>query len=311
MEVEREIPEIHYHLARYFRYAGDPVEEVKAIRSTINYLEASAPLNKKRMEIMIDSYNRFGESLWRNKEYLDAEDKYQKAKNMIEVAQDRRIFGKKKEFGKVYENLGDIYYYIDRNLETSLDLYRKAEENFYNSHDLDYKIGYIDYMYSRYEEALLRFSRVIDDVSANENTIFSLANTLYQRDDYFSAQGYYLHLLDILETKRNNIPFLRIQENPEHRAIIEYILKTYNNLGVTLKKLSDRTGDKEKNSKALVNLTFSSENFDILARDPETLSRGLTKNLAFLNQRGILYPASDFELQIYNRIPKDLKVRRF
>ncbi|MBA7639691.1 hypothetical protein ES703_47351 [subsurface metagenome] len=306
MEVQLEIPEIHYHLARYFRYAQDPREEDKAIRRSIHFLKAAAPLNKKRKKMLIDSYNRYGETFWRNREYLDAEKQYQTAIKLIEDEQQRRTFGKLPEFGQVYKNRGDIYYYVERNLETAGSLYRKAEDNQYFSPDVDYKIGFIDYAAGRHEDALLRFSKVLDNFSRNENSIFSMANTLYQRGDYFSAQGHYLHLLDILETKKNSIPFMRIEDNPDHRALMEYILKTYNNLGVTLKKLSDRIGDPAKNSRALVNLTFSSENYDIISRDPESLSRGLTKNLAFLNQKEILYPTAQFELQIYNRIPNDL-----
>ena len=32
---------------------------------------------------------------------------------------------------------------------------------------------------------------------------------------------------------------------------------------------------------------------------------------AYLNQGGILYPSSDFELQIYTRLPADLQANRF
>ena len=88
-------------------------------------------------------------------------------------------------------------------------------------------------------------------------------------------------------------------------------MKVYNNLGVTLKNLSDRNLDPDKNAKALVNLTFSSDHYDVLSRDPETMSRGMTKNLAFLNQKGILYPQSGFVLQPYNRIPIDMQASRF
>ncbi len=88
-------------------------------------------------------------------------------------------------------------------------------------------------------------------------------------------------------------------------------MKVYNNLGVTLKQLSDRSRDPEKESKALVNMTFSSERFDLLSRDPVTVERGLTKNLAYLNQGGVLYPTSDFQLQIYTRLPIDLQANRF
>jgi hypothetical protein len=117
--------------------------------------------------------------------------------------------------------------------------------------------------------------------------------------------------LNLLEGREERISFLQIYENPEHSALVEYIMKVYNNLGVTLKQLADRSRDPEKESKALVNMTFSSERFDLLTRDPVTVERGLTKNLAYLNQGGILYPTSDFELQIYTRLPIDLQANRF
>ena len=260
---------------------------------------------------MIDTYNRRGRAYWRRREYLNAEEMYRKATERIEQAQEQRIFAQNPEFGQVYANLGDIYYYIDLNLDISRSFYNKAEENLYHSPELDYKIGYIDYSQEQYEEALLRFTRVMDRYPGNENTLYSLANTLYSRDDFASAQGYYLHLLDHLEARKDRIPFLRIEDNPEHQALLQFILKTYNNLGVTLQRLSDRKRDAGKSSKALVNMTFSSEYYDILTREPETMTRGLTKNLAFLNQRGILYPESKFELQIYNRIAVDVDAVRF
>jgi hypothetical protein len=141
--------------------------------------------------------------------------------------------------------------------------------------------------------------------------LYALANSLYLRGYYSSAQGYYLRLLNLMESREERIPFLQVYENPEHNALVEYIMKVYNNLGVTLKQLSDRSRDPDKESKALVNMTFSSERFDLLSRDPVTVERGLTKNLAYLNQGSILYPTSDFQLQIYTRLPIDLQANRF
>ena len=118
-------------------------------------------------------------------------------------------------------------------------------------------------------------------------------------------------LLDQLEDARAKIPLLRPQEDAEHRSLVEILMKTYNNLGVTLQKLSESPRNLEKETDALVNLTRSSEYFDILSRDPETMERGETKNLAFLNMRGILYPQADFLPQIYMRIPKDSSAVQF
>jgi len=304
-------PNIHYQLARYYRYVQDPREEETALKAAIELLERMQPLDKRHLFMLIDSYNRRGETFWRREEYLEAEENFQKAINRIEDAQGRKIFGQREEFGLAYKNYGDLYYYISRELEPALDLYLKAINNRYETPDLNYKIGYIHYAADRYEDALLAFSKVVDQRPSNVNALYGLANSLYQRGYYSSAQGYYLRLLNLLESREERIPFLQIYENPEHNALVEYIMKVYNNLGVTLKQLADRSRDPEKESKALVNMTFSSERFDLLSRDPVTVERGLTKNLAYLNQGGILYPTSDFQLQIYTRLPIDLQASRF
>jgi len=319
MAVKRELPEIHYHLARYFLYARDPGEEEKALHNTLAYLKELGALSKKRLAIQIDAYNRLGRLMWRKKEYLRAEENYQKAIALLEQGQKSGIFGSRSGFGEVYSNRGDIYYYVERGLETALAQYRLAERNGYGSVELDFKTGYIHYLAGQFEEALLRFVSVVDAVPASgntpyprsENALFCLASSLFQRGDYFAAQGYYLRLLDLLEYRKNVIPFLEPANNPEHRSLVEFLMKAYNNLGVAYLKLSERTGDPEKNAKALVNLTFSSQYFDLLSRDPGTLVRGLTKNLAYLNQRAILYPQPGYAPQIYNRLPLDLEAAQF
>jgi tetratricopeptide (TPR) repeat protein len=311
MDVKPDVPAIHYQLARYYRRVNDPGEEELALDTAIGLLERMQPLDKKHLAMLIDAHNRRGETFWRREEYLLAEEHFQSSITMIEDAQRRRIFGLRKEFGLVYKNYGDIYYYVSHDLEPALDLYLKAANNRYADSDLDYKMGYIHYAADRYEEALLSFSKVVDEKPTNENALYALANSLYLRGYYSSAQGYYLRLLNLLEAREERIPLLQIYENPEHQALEEDIMKVYNNLGVTLKRLADRSRDPEKDSKALVNMTFSSERFDLLSRDPQTAERGLTRNLAYLNQRGVLYPASDFELQIYSRLPIDPEASSF
>jgi hypothetical protein len=151
----------------------------------------------------------------------------------------------------------------------------------------------------------------LDKRGTSENALFSLANSLYYQSFYSSAQGYYLRLLDLLELRQDRIPFLSPADNPEHRNLVEFLMKVYNNLGVTYRRLSERSRDPDQEAKALVNLTYSSEYFDQLTRDPNTAERGITRNLAYLNQRGILYPTRPFELQLYDRIPLDLEAAVF
>ena len=41
------------------------------------------------------------------------------------------------------------------------------------------------------------------------------------------------------------------------------------------------------------------------------MARSATSNLAFLNTREILFEPSNFDLQVYNRIPRDLQATTF
>lgn len=310
MEVKADIPDIHYNLARYFNHVGDTSEEYEALKNSIKLLKDKNNPDKD-VVMLIDSHNRMGKYYWNRKEYLKAEEHYNLALKDVETFQKHNILGKREEFGEVHYNLGDIYYYIEGNLDTSFSRYKKAKENYYKNPELDYKLGFINYARQRYGQALLDFSKVAETTGNNPNALYSLANTLFERKDYFAAQGYYLHLLDMLERTKDNIPYLRIEENPEHRALLENIMKVYNNLGVTLGKLGLQLSDNKKQSQALVNLTFSSEYYDLLSRDPESMVRAETRNLAYLNQRGMIYPETGFQPQIYLRIPKDTGAQNF
>ncbi len=304
-------PEAHYQLARYYRYLLDPVEERKALVNAIDLLEDSSPFTRRRLLALVDSYNRLGETYARDREYLNAEKYYNLAIERIEAGQSQRVLGRLKELGLPYKNRGDIYYYVSRDLNTALTMYREAEANQYRSDELDYKLGYIAYAQEDFEQSLLRFSRVVDALPANENALFALANAMYLQGYYSSAQGYYLRLLDLQEVRRDRIPFLQPADNSEHRALLEFMMKAFNNLGVATMRLSERGRDPARQARALANLTFSSEYFDLLTRNPDTGERGQTRNLAYLNQRSILYPTRTFELEIYGRLPLDLAALRF
>jgi tetratricopeptide (TPR) repeat protein len=304
-------PETHYQLARYYRYLQDPVEERKALVNAVKLLEDSSPFTRRRLLDLIDSYNRLGESYYRGREYLNAEAYFQRATERIEAGQAQRVLGRTPELGQPYKNRGDIYYYVSRNLATARELYRQAEANLYHGDELDYKLGYIAYAQEDFEQSLLRFSRVVDALPNNENGLFALGNAMYLQGFYASAQGYYLRLLDLQETRRDRISFLQPVENSEHRDLVEFMMKAFNNLGVATMRLSERGGNPTLQARALAELTFSSEYFDVLTRNPVTAERGQTRNLAYLNQRSILYPTRTVELEIYGRLPLDLAASRF
>ena len=310
MKAKRDLPETYYNFSRFFKETGDSVKEREALSFTLHYLN-EAHSTPERLAVRINTHNRIGEIHYEGGEHLNAEKEFQKAMKLIRDGAERKLLPQDPAFGQVFYNSGDIHYYVHRNLDVSEALYKEARNYGFENTELNYKLGYINYVGEDYGNALLEFYQIASQYRNNRNLLYSIANTLYNRNDFFAAQGYYNRLLDHLEDQQSKIPLLRPQEDAQHRSLIEILMKTHNNLGVTLKKLSESPRNPEKETQSLVSLTRSSQFFDVLSRDPETLSRGQTKNLAYLNTRGILYPQADFIPQIYRRIPKDSAAAHF
>jgi tetratricopeptide (TPR) repeat protein len=306
------VPETHYHLARYFRVMKEPGEEKKALVEAKTLYREVPPLSftEESLRRYIDSYNRLGELYYAQGRTGLAEIEFDDAISIIEDKQSRKILNKHPDLGLVYYNRGSLFY--DAKLfNATLAYFKKAEENLYRNPEMNYKTGYVHYRNEDHLDALIEFYKAERGFRSNTNVIFAIGNSLYFRGDYFAAQGYYNHLFDILEKKRDAIEILRPFEEPEHKSLINYMMRTYNNLGVTLIKLSDVSKNARKESEGLVYLTKSAEHYDILDRlieNPQTMERDkVTKNLAYLNQRHIFFPQTNYELLIYNTIPLNSK----
>ncbi|MBT3275365.1 MAG: hypothetical protein HN368_19575, partial [Spirochaetales bacterium] len=305
MAQDENLPEVHYHLSRLFRSTSDYDEERKALAKAYEAFRLLPARNSIRETNFIDTINRQGEAAFREREYLLAEDKYLAAKKRFETAESIGSLQPSPVFGRIYSNLGDIYYYVSGNYPSAMKNFQSAKDMNFAPPVLDYKMGYINYRNEQYDEALLKFFEAAGAYSSNVNLMFTTANSLYSQGLYSSAQGYYLHVLTSLESTLRNIAELRPDEQPEHRALLVNLMRAYNNLGATLFQLSERSGDTGKVTQALVNLTTSSEYFDQITRDRNTLVRTESKNLSFLNTRAIIYPEPGFEVEIYNEIPRD------
>jgi tetratricopeptide (TPR) repeat protein len=336
------LAEVHYNLARYYRIVKSPADEKLALDAVVRSMKNNDPLTRKRLSIEIDTYTRRGELNYRSSEFIAAENDLQAAISLVEQNQKMKLIGHDKLFGRPYAALGDLYYYIQGDLANAGAQYQNAIANHFTDPGLSYKVGYIQYKGQDYKGALATFASTEDQSaypSGNEelasagsgepgaavesapagrapplarvpvNLLFALGNCFFQRGDYFAAQGYYLGLLDRLETKRTAIGSLQPLEVPEHRALMDNIMKVNNNLGVTMIRLSERTGDRKKRSEALVYLTAAAQIADSLARAPDTVRRSETRSLPGLNMRGILYPVTGFVLQIYQELPKDLQAQ--
>jgi TolA-binding protein len=327
--------EAHYNLARYYRMVQNSADEKKALDATMQLLDRTRrtdAITRRRLTVEIDTHTRLGEYHYKNQEYIPAERELQTAISLVENNQKNRLIGRDRLYGRPYAVLGDLYYYIQGELQTAALQFQNAISNLYTDPLLTYKIGYVQYRQEDYKSALATFSSA-EDASAypsgNEalapvtdtaqpvaptlpgqppqNLLYALGDTFYQRGDYFAAQGYFLRLLDRLESRRAELGFLHPEDRPEDRAFLESLVKVNNNLGVTMIRLAERTGDRNKKSEALVYLSTASEIAASLARSPDTVKRSEDRNLPSLNMRGILFPVTGFVLQLSTTLPKDFE----
>ncbi|RKX93123.1 MAG: hypothetical protein DRP59_03765 [Spirochaetes bacterium] len=311
-EVDSSLPEIHYQLSRYFRKINDPVEEDKAIAQTLHYLDEKEPLSMKQKEIKIDTYRRAGERSYAKKEYLQAQEYYEKGISYLNESRKLSVVQfRDSKYGKLYADLGDIYYFQGGDMKRALVMYNTAEKEEYHSDDVYYKKGFIYYRFREYKKALLDFYNAAGTFSTNTNLLLATSDTLYRSNDLFLAEGYYNHLLDILENRLYAETPLQLSFREDHRKLLRDLIVATNNMGVVQYGLYERTGDPEKFTQALVCFTEAGDYFDTLTRDPETMERTQMRNLSFLNQKKLLYPLKGYSLEIYGDIQKDMYYMSF
>jgi tetratricopeptide (TPR) repeat protein len=326
--------EVHYNLARYYRIVKSADDEKKALDATVTLLDRTKntdAVTRHRLTVEIDTHTRLGEYYYATKEYLPSEKELLTAIRLVENNQRMKLIDSDRLFGRPYAALGDLNYTIQGDLQNAAVLYRKAIENRYTTPELTYKIGYIQYAQKDYAGALASFTSA-EDASAypsgNEalaasadtaqtqlplppgqppqNLLYALGGAFFQRGDYFAAQGYYLRMLERLETRRAALGILHPEDRPDDRALLDTLVKVNNNLGVTMFRLAERTGDRRKRSEALVYLSAAAEIAGSLARSPDTVRRSEGRGLPSLNMHdGILYPRTGFVPQIYAFLPRD------
>ena len=307
LEEDQRLPELHYQLARFYRTLATPGEELTALENARRLFEAQSPLTTERLGMFIDTDIRLGEYYYEREEYITSEHRLSQAQGRYERALEQRLIQPEAKYGRLYARRGDIYYFIERSFDSALDYYRDAEANQYETRELDYRVGNIHYRAERFDQAVERFLDASGRVTRDKTLLWATGNALFNRENYFAAQAHYEELLEQLQAERNRIQTLLVEENPAHRALIEYMIRANNNLGVSLYELYQRDGtNQELLSEGMAYLTRAQEIAGNYARDPQTGERSLATNLAYINMREILYPENEGTVQIYNQIPDDL-----
>ncbi|MDR1029979.1 MAG: tetratricopeptide repeat protein [Treponema sp.] len=308
------LPESHYHLARYYNYFDNVIDERITLERAIQAFDSTKEALIRRLNMRIDTERRYARLLINQKEFFTAEEHLVKGIGLYEDGLNRQILSPAPQFGRLYADMGDLAYFTQEgNMETALEYYRQSEKNGWAPPEMQYRMGSAYYHQREWASALERFFVASSEISLNRRLLNALGNAAYMRGDYFTAQGYYSRLLDVLYADRIRFPILVPNERTDHLELAERLMVVRNNLGVTLEALTERTGDNQYRSQALGLYTESARAWDALTRNPETMVRSgageLSSpgfNLAFLNSRNSLYPEPGYEAQIYIQIDKDV-----
>ncbi len=301
------VPEAHYNLARYFRRAGSPTEERKALDNAASAFAALPGLGGRRTGMYIDSLIWRARFLVQAKEWLGAERDYATAAAEYEKALELRRLKRDARFGEAYAGLGDVAYWQRDDLAASLALYERAAANGYSTADTSYKMGNILYRTKRYAESLERFFAAGATGPTSPYLAFAFGSALYARSDFFSAEAYYRKASAAMDASLASDAEPAPQERPSEAEILKLYLRSENNLGVALYRSAARSGDARRRNQAMVALTHSARLYDLLSQAPAELAGMEPRNLGLENMNTLLKTGRGESLIAYTEIEKDMK----
>ncbi len=300
------VPEAYYNYARYFIYTADISKAQSQLEYALDVFAKAKTKTKSRILKNIDTYRLLGELYTDQQEYLKSEEIYVKGISLFEAEKDASSLEAGKEIGLLYADMADLDYFISGDNDNALRNYLHAVEYDNDTSSIRYRIGYIQYGKKNYIDALASFIASAEENGTDLHLLLSLANTLSLRDDNFAAQGYYQRFVDVFAKYKAQKGLLFPQVQAEDADLVENYMKATNNFGVTLGKLSFRTGDSNQNALAMVYMAESMRAWDALTRNQQTMVRLPGSNLAEQNIKYVTHNIPEYEPAIYTDISKTL-----
>lgn len=297
----------NYNLGRFFIYNYKPSEaEFYLERAIQSYGNEILPLS--RFLKKLDAMRLYGEVLVERNQYLEAETVFSNALSLYRTYNAVSPLPANKTVGKLFEDYGDIKYFIAGDYEMALDTYTKATTELVDTASVRYKIGYIQYHFGNYDQAATEFALASLERPNDTNVLFALGNALFKRANYSVAQAYYERLLETLDAEKLRRGVVLPQVRESDGLFVETYMRTTNNLGVTLNRLAVQTGNSEMNSRSFMLFAESTRAWDALTRNPETLIRVKNQQApAYVNVHYMSAPNVDFVPEIYTDIPRTIE----
>ncbi|TVQ27983.1 MAG: hypothetical protein EA383_01460 [Spirochaetaceae bacterium] len=307
----------YYQYGRFFRRMGESRNEITALEDARTLLSREDLATARRRAMFIDTHTLIAEFHLREGRVLQAEDYYSQAVDLFTSENAAGLLRPDHRYGRMFAGFGDLFFDQTGEYDSAEQQYRLALQHRYGEgprHDADtvrYRLGWIAFRDDRYREALDRFES-ISGATRNPNLAFARANTHYFRNQFVTSQSYLQDVLAMLETERRSIgDDFNVNREPAHRELVQFRAMASNNLGVVMHRIFEQSGDRNHRADALVALTNSTQDATDLGRNPQTAVRSEATDLAFLNQRYVLFPDQDFDLRVYRSLPRDLSDRDF
>lgn len=294
----------HYNLARYFIHNGNTEQAKVELEHSLDLFDDQQVRSKKNVYREINATRVLGELYAASREYLKAQTLYTRGINLYNEEHEASELEGDVNTGKLFADMGDLDYFISGELDDALFNYERAIEIKNDTPSINYRVGSIYYGKKDYDNALLSFIKVSEKEPRDPNVLLSLGNVLSLKGDNFAAESYYSDLLRELDKGRERQKVLLPQSDQDDYETVDLYLKVNNNLGVTLHRLAQQTGNSNMNAEAMVRLSDSIRAWDALTRNQQTMIRMEGSNLAAQNSKYITHPYPDFEPAIYTDIPR-------
>ncbi|PIE98048.1 MAG: hypothetical protein CR988_05335 [Treponema sp.] len=306
-QMHPESPEANYNLGRFFLYNYKPTEAKFYLKGAIKAYSDIIRLSPRRFIKKIDSMRLYGEILLSENKEIEAEQIFSNAMSFYKEYVEIGELPPNEIVGKLFEDYGNIKYFIANDYELALDAYSNAVRQLNDTPSIYYKLGFINYKLGNYPASIKNMSLAYMKKPDDQNLLFALGNVLFRRGDYYAAQAYYERLMENLESERLRKGILFPQIRTDHGEFVQRYMKGANNLGVVLNRLANRTGDSVKNARAFALFEEASRAWDALTRNPETMIRVKNeKSGAYVNVQYMTVPDRSFIPEIYSEIPKTL-----
>jgi len=253
-------PKAYYVFSLYNKEINNKAHEEGLLKLAIQYenkRELRYPWETRDRELLSNAYNNLGEIYAR----MEVPGKTAEA-----VSYFKEAISINEENTQAYFNLGQTYFYQEKNYDLARRYYERARARGFENDDLKYNLGLLYYYRRDFEKALRQWSRLEEIIPDNANVRFAIGSAFLHMGKYNAALGEFLMLAEAYEGLVESLGDIK-PWSAYHKRIVLGAASVYNNLGVSYQKLFETTGNPAYQKDSLVYLYKAGELADIIGTE--------------------------------------------